>query len=397
MLPGPSSPATRPLHLTYQYKLLPTRAQHTALEGYLESQRLLYNAALHARRVAWYLEQRHVETMDQWKSLARKTGDDATARNAMAFWTLTRVEKTFRSVYADESGLPRFKPSSRWNSFGFSGFKGVDLTTKGPLKAALAIQGMRSGIAIHLHRPLPQAATPRAAILTRGIKGWTLSIQFAIADRAGRHPRAEAAIGVDLGVLRLATLSDGTRIDNSKFGAAAATELRVAYQRISRRKKASRRREKAIQHLQRLSRRTLNRRRTEAHQASANITASYGVIAVEKLAIQPMIRSAKPGKASRLNAGLKKAIFDAGLGRLRSYLIYKAERAGGRVIDVNPRGTSIRCSACGTDVPKTLRQRTHRCACGCVMDRDENAARNILQAADAVVRLGSVNARRNAA
>ena len=114
------------------------------------------------------------------------------------------------------------------------------------------------------------------------------------------------------------------------------------------------------------------RRRTEhLHQASARLVRDYDAIAVEKLNVK--------GLAGGV---LAKDVHDASWARFISMLRYKAERAGVRLVEVDPRNTSQECSGCGTTVPKNLGVRRHDCPhCGLSIDRDINAARNILNRA----------------
>ncbi|GHE75918.1 hypothetical protein GCM10019059_39080 [Camelimonas fluminis] len=129
-----------------------------------------------------------------------------------------------------------------------------------------------------------------------------------------------------------------------------------------------------------------NFRANHLHQVSAGIANRHGFIAVEKLKLKNMSRSAKgtiaePGVNIRPKAGLNRSLLDAAPRPLIALLTYKAERAGGILVKVDPRNTSITCSACGVDVPKTLSQRRHECRCGAVLQRDHNAALNILERA----------------
>lgn len=102
---------------------------------------------------------------------------------------------------------------------------------------------------------------------------------------------------------------------------------------------------------------------------------TYSLIAVENLNIKGMVR----------NRRLAKSISDAGWGEFLSMLGYKADEAGSRVVEVCARNTSQFCSDCGSLVPKGLSERTHKCPhCGLVLDRDVNAARNILSGAKAL-------------
>ena len=118
-------------------------------------------------------------------------------------------------------------------------------------------------------------------------------------------------------------------------------------------------------------RKVRNQRLDAAHKVSTALASEYSVIIFEDLKIMNMVK----------NHNLASAIMDASWGQLRRLTAYKAERRGGRVILVNPSGTSQKCSGCGIMVPKGLGERTHSCpSCNLVLDRDVNAARNILAA-----------------
>lgn len=118
--------------------------------------------------------------------------------------------------------------------------------------------------------------------------------------------------------------------------------------------------------------RITNRRTDYLHKVSRTIANAYGTIVLEDLSIRSMLK----------NHCLAKSISDSSWNELVRMLAYKAEEAGGRVIVVDARGTSQECSGCGQTVPKTLKERTHSCPrCGLILDRDVNAARNILKRA----------------
>jgi putative transposase len=114
----------------------------------------------------------------------------------------------------------------------------------------------------------------------------------------------------------------------------------------------------------------VRRQRDEfAHQVSDDLTKRYSFIVFEDLDVGKMVH----------NHSLASAILDSLWGKLRRLTVYKAERRGGRVLLVNPKGTSQKCSGCGSEVSKNLKERIHNCpSCGLLMDRDLNAALNIL-------------------
>ena len=127
---------------------------------------------------------------------------------------------------------------------------------------------------------------------------------------------------------------------------------------------------KAKKGVARLNEKIVNRRTDFLHKTSRKIADDYEIVYVENLKIGNMVR----------NRHLAKSISEAGWGRFIGMIAYKAESAGGRLIRVDPRGTSQRCSGCGETVPKDLSQRSHFCSiCGLVLDRDVNAALNVLE------------------
>jgi putative transposase len=177
-------------------------------------------------------------------------------------------------------------------------------------------------------------------------------------------------VGVDLGLECFAALSDGTRIENPRIYRGSERRLAHLQRSLSRKEKGSRNRMRTRLRVARLHERVEARRSDFLHKASRAVADSYGTVYVEDLKIRNMVR----------NRCLAKSIQDAGWGRFVRMLCYKEEESGGRVILVNPRGTSQRCSGCGVVVVKSLSVRVHVCpCCGLVLDRDLNAARNILE------------------
>ena len=141
---------------------------------------------------------------------------------------------------------------------------------------------------------------------------------------------------------------------------------------LSRKKKGSKNRAKAKQKLARQHEKVHNQRKNFHHQISSQLVWKYGKIVLEDLQIQNMVK----------NHNLAKSISDAGWGKFISMLTYKAESAGRTVEKVPPHGTTQECSRCGNTVKKDLSVRTHICPhCGLVLDRDHNAAINILKRA----------------
>jgi putative transposase len=175
------------------------------------------------------------------------------------------------------------------------------------------------------------------------------------------------AVGLDVGLSSLATLSTGAFIVNPRYYRESEAVLRRRQQALSRKRKGSRSRRRAVALVRKAHTRVRNQRLDYARKVACDLVSRFDLIAFEALNIQGLASSA-----------LAKSIRDAGWRILLHAIACKAESAGKHAVAVDPRGTSQECSACGAKVPKDLSERTHRCACGCVLDRDHNAALNIL-------------------
>lgn len=252
----------------------------------------------------------------------------------------------------------------RFKSFGFREFVGITLRN-----GRLHFKGMPGGLRLHLHREIPEGSDIRACVFKRGVKGWAVSL---LIDVQG-EPREtlERVVGVDLGISVFAALSDGGFIPSLRAGRRAARKLRVAQRTLARRNLKSSGWRRARKVVARCHASAARQRKEYLHQASARLLRDYDVIVVERLNVKGLIKGA-----------LAKDVIDASWSKFLSILRYKAEWAGARVIEVDPRDTSQICSGCSARVPKPLTERMHRCTCcALVLDRDQNAARNVLNRA----------------
>ncbi len=372
------------MFLTYRFKLMPTKSQYATLDRLCEDQRQLYNAALEERVDAWEKAKLSISKIDQFKSLTEIRGFSDTYKDvpvSLSRWTISRVADAFTGFFSrlkkgGKAGFPRFRSKERWKSFGFAEFSGIRL-----VENKLLFKTFDNGLKMHVHRPIPEGADPKSCTFTKIGRHWFVTIAMDV-PVAQEHPFPNTTVGIDVGIEYLLTTSDGVQVDNPRIGVKHARAIRVAQRALARCKKGSNRRRKVREKLARLQRAVARQRSTYLHQVSASLTRTYAFIAVEKLQVKNMTASAKgtvdePGKNVRQKAGLNRAFLDTSPSRLIGYLTYKAERAGGEVVKVNPHYTSQDCSSCGKQVKKSLSQRTHRCACGAILHRDHNAARNI--------------------
>ena len=245
-------------------------------------------------------------------------------------------------------------------------------------------------VKVRLSRPV--AGEIRNATVTRKAGRWAVSIQTE-RNVPEPTPRTSPEIGLDLGVVSLATLSDGTRIHPAPELVAAMkrAEKNLAWEqrklsRKFRKGPKSRNFRKQKRRVARAHERVANMRRDFLHKASTAMSETQAVVYVEDLKIRNMTRSARgtretPGRNVRQKSGLNRSILSQGWGTFLSLLEYKLERNGGCLIRVDPRNTSRTCSACGhVSAENRPDQSTFRCvACGFEDHADVNAAKNILR------------------
>lgn len=337
------------------FRLYPNKSQRRTLEETLETCRRLYNDLLSDRisNLSGYFEQN--------RSLPSRKEDNKFLKQVYAqvlqdvVWRLDRVFREFRCGLSKH---PRFKRNRRYNSFTYPqmGFKfehnHVILSKIGRIK----IRPLRSLNGI----------LARATVI-RDIDQWFIALL--VKESPIRRTCGEGAIGVDLGISNLATLSNGTSVRQPVHLRTSAQRILSLQRSLSRKKRGSENREKARIHLAKAWRTLRRQRKDFIEKVSDDLTRSNRTIVFEKLSVGRMAK----------NQNLARAIMESGWGMLRDLTASKAERRGGRVILVDPSYTSQKCSMCGEVVHKTLQERVHKCGhCGLVMDRDVNAAKNIL-------------------
>jgi putative transposase len=194
-------------------------------------------------------------------------------------------------------------------------------------------------------------------------------VQFCIdVDRSENIEPTGKTVGLDVGLKEYYTDSDGTMVENPKFLLRSEKVIKRLGRRISRRVKGSKNRDKARQILGKRHLKISRQRKDHAVKLARCVVQSNDLIAYEDLRIKNMVK----------NHCLAKSINDASWYQFRVWVEYFAKVFKRVTVAVNPQYTSQECSSCGVIVKKTLSTRSHVCKCGCVMDRDENAARIIL-------------------
>ena len=279
---------------------------------------------------------------------------------------LRRLDKGFKAFFGrckrgEKPGYPRFRGVRGWRSILID-----DLAGKVPIVCGgkRIVVPMLGKVKFKQHRPLQ--GTPKAMRIILDNGRWFVT--FACVDVPIKllEP-SNTPVGIDLGIHHFAATSDGDIIPNPEPLKAARISIERAQRRVTRRKLGSNRRRCAVRILARRHAHVAAIRREHHIRTARSLVARYGTICVEALNVKS------------LSAGmLAKQVNDAAWGNFLHWLDCKAEEAGRQVVEVDPRGTSQTCPACGAVKPKPLSQRMHRCDCGLVCDRDVAAARVIL-------------------
>lgn len=355
--------------MAYQFRLVPTKGQQRLLEQTLETCRWVYNETLAYRKTAWEERQETVGLYDtnallpQWKAqrpdlkqVYSQVLQDVQNRVHLAF------DAFFRRVKRGEKvGYPRFRGRGWYDSFTFKqagfGFKvagnGLDLSKIGR-------------VPMIVHRPIEGTIKTLTIRRTRTGKWFAC---FSVETEPQPLPETQRAVGIDVGLEKFATLSTGEQIANPRFFRKDEQALVKAQRRLSNAEQGTPERAKRRKVVAHIHERIRNRRNDFAHKLSRRLVREFGILVFEDVNIARMIK----------NHRLAKSIADAAWNQFATYTRYKAANAGRKYVQIDPRGTSQRCSRCSGVVKKALSVRVHQCPyCGLEMDRDLNAALNIL-------------------
>ena len=295
---------------------------------------------------------------------------------------MRRLDKAFKAFFrriklGQVPGFPRFKPEDRWHSVLFP-TNGDGIRLKGN---RLRVQGFDSQLRVRKHRDVEGKV--KTISIKREADRWYVVLTSDLGS-TNFVPNGKPEVGIDMGLTNFLTTSGGDKIENPRLLKETLPELRRANRSLARKKRGSKKRVKARNRLQRVHAKVANQRKDFIHKVSQGLVSKFGFVAAEDLKIGNMSR----------NKHLARSIMDAGWAMFLEATRYKAEEAGCVLVAVDPRGTSQDCSGCGKKVPKDLSVRWHECPhCGLSLDRDHNAARNIMFRA--LARTGPTNGETN--
>ena len=391
------------MYTTVVMPIKPRAEQRRAIDAALECNRIVFNASVTAIRLFFEGSGRLPTEFEMNRLVTRMRGScpmlrtayseteyDAAHRALRGYGSLLERDRKdhYRKTrepswdyYPERLSRPRYRKRERYHSYSYIGHgisSVIAPNADGRDRRYLKL-GKVKGLVKCLNQDAAIEGEPVRCTITRKDYGthyeYEAAVTFEKEDAESGVERLSGdpeIIGVDLGVSHIAALSDGTVYDNPHDFEKARADLQKKHRALSRALPGSERERRCRNRLRRSYARLGNKRKDRTECISKDIARSADVVVLEKLSIKQMKGRAK-------SRGMHNAYADASLGSLIRRIVGKAEGAACTVVFVDPRGTSRECSACGADVPKKLSDRVHRCPrCGLVMDRDVNAAINIM-------------------
>lgn len=296
---------------------------------------------------------------DELNSMARQSAAER------AWAAISRFYENCKKQVAGKKGFPQFQKDCRSVEYKTTGWKlaedrkSITLTDKKGI-GRLKLKGTRD---LNFYQP-DQIKRVR---LVKRADGYYVQLCVS-AEREEALIATGKTVGLDVGLNSFYTDSSGLGVENPRFYRTGEAKLKRSQKRVSRKVKGSKNRIKQRTRLGKIHLKVSRQRKDHAIKLALSVIKSNDLVAYEDLRVKNMVR----------NHCLAKSINDAGWYQFRTWLEYFGKVFGRVTIAVNPAYTSQECSSCGTVVKKSLSTRTHICRCGCQMDRDHNAAVNIL-------------------
>lgn len=352
---------------TFKFRLFPTSAQKTKLNKSLSKCCEIYNKLLELKIKEYKENGKNISLYELQKELTKFKQNDNTLKNFVHSQVLqnitVRIDLAFQSFFQrlkrkETPGFPRFKSKFRYSSITFpqSGFKLMD-------NKFLKISKIGE-IKIKISRDFPLNKIKILNINKDSLGNFYACFVCEVDKNELLHNKE--VIGIDFGCKDIVTLSNGTKIENPKFYKKDLTELKKIQSKYS--KDISKKNKRKLLHIHN---RISNRRNDFIHKLSRKLINENQIICIEDLSIKQLVKD----NFKTIN----RSIFDAAWYKLKSQLIYKAEEAGRVIVFVPSQYTTQECSNCGILKKKKLNERVHTCTCGLSIDRDLNAAINILR------------------
>ena len=374
---------------SYRYRIYLSKKQQSLIKVQFRLMNNLYNACLEQR----ILNYKHIhpkftskydqinelvelkEAFPEYKSIHSQVLQNVIDRVDKAFKNyFIRIKKNKTSKVKTKVGFPRYKPYKEYKSFTFPQ-TGYEILDKDNGKKKLRVSKVGE-MKLKLHRPIGGKIKECTLKKAKTNKWYATFVCECVPKRL---PILDKITAFDLGVKHFITFSDGSKIDNPHFLKHETKELKKAQQKLSKTEKKSKEREERKKVVARVHERINNKKEDFLQKESRKIVNENGLIIYEKLNIKRMIED---NNQKEVGSEYNKSISEISWGIFTKYVSDKAEEAGREVEKVNPKDTSRMCSNCFNIRDITLDVRIYECVnekCRFVIDRDKNAALNILR------------------
>jgi len=367
----------------FKFELMPTGQQQRDMRRFAGSCRFVYNKALAMQKANHEAGGKFIGYVAMAKHLTgwRNGAETPWLRHAPVHplqHVLKDLERAYKNFFAKRAAFPKFKKRGQHDSFRYPDPKQFKLDQVNGRIFLPKLGWMR----LRLSRPVLGALCNATVSFNTG--KWFVSIQT---ERQVEQPvpQAMSAVGIDMGIARFATLSDGSFLAPLNSFKKHEARLRRYQRAMSRKTKFSNNWKKAKARVQRIHARIGNARRDYLHKATTTISKNHAMVCIEDLQVRNMSKSAagtteQPGKNVRAKSGLNKSILDQGWFEFRRQLEYKLAWNGGWLVAVSPVNTSRTCPACGcVSAGNRLTQAMFACVeCGHEENADVVGALNIL-------------------
>ncbi|HHN9697620.1 TPA: RNA-guided endonuclease InsQ/TnpB family protein [Escherichia coli] len=377
----------------FKFQLRPGGQQEREMRRFAGACRFVFNRALARQNENHEVGNKYIpygkmaSWLVEWKN-ATETQWLKDAQSQPLQQSLKDLERAYKNFFRTRAAFPRFKKRGQNDVFRYP--EGVKLDQENSRIFLPKLGWMR-------YRNSRQVTgVVKNVTVSQSCGKWYISIQTESEVSTPVHPSA-SMVGLDAGVAKLATLSDGTVFEPVNSFQKNQKKLARLQRQLSRKVKFSNNWQKQKRKIQRLHSCIANIRRDYLHKVTTTVSKNHAMIVIEDLKVSNMSKSAagtvsQPGRNVRAKSGLNRSILDQGWYEMRRQLEYKQLWRGGQVLAVPPAYTSQRCACCGhTAKENRLSQSKFRCqVCGYTANADVNGARNILAAGHAVLACGEM-------
>lgn len=352
------------MYRAYKYRIYPTKEQEVLINKTLGACRFIYNLALETKQYAWQSQRKNITAYDLHKQLTelrreydwiREVSSDALQKSIL------NIESAYKSFFKG-GGFPKFKSKRGKQSFRIRQSIKVDWSNN--LITIAKIKNIPVIFSREFNGQIRQATVSKTAT-----GKYFISILVQNGKELPVKPEIKTGIGIDLGLKHFAVTSDGRKFDNPKHSRASLSHLKFLQRQVSKKKKGSNNRRRAIQKLALQYEKVTNQRKDFLHKLSSTLIRDNQTLCFEDLNVSGMAK----------NRSLAMSISDAGWSEFIYMCKYKSEWYGRNILFIPTFQPSTKvCSTCGcVNDDLTLADREWTCICGTTHDRDINAATNI--------------------